>query len=348
MIHLSKAIDQETSSDIKLTVEGKAIFAHKIFLKIRCPKLFEFIKESQTHYEISDFTHDQVLVFLKYCYSGIVPSILDSSFLKLVSLYCDTETVDLFEKLMACTKEITLGRMKILGKISRKLRNDMKMMKEDKSLVDIKFVVEGKVILVHKIVLFVRSEYFEKLMTSGMKESRQAEVKLQDAPLSAMEKYFEYVYFGHVTELSGDDAVSLLCHCHFFMDERLLCICQSLVIEALEVDNVVDLYLVAKDVSLSKLLNSCKDYLYLHFEELLRHSSLKNLPFEDLEKLYLAKDPTNAAIFAKQKKIWELNQPSFNSKDKLKINLDSQEIDEGKREVEHKTKPKKSNHKKRH
>jgi hypothetical protein len=341
-----RAVGRDLASDIKLTVEGQSIPAHKIFLKIRAPKLYSSI-ENLTLFEIVNFTHEEVMDFLKFCYAGIIPK-LEPNFLKLVATFCDNENVDLFEDLMqnAHFSARHVVRLKIIGKFWKKFRKDMAVIKEDKSLTDLKFFVEGKVIPVHKIVMYARSEYFEKLMSSGMKESRQSEVKLQDASWDAMEKFFEYVYIGHISDLTGDDAVSLLCHCHFFMDERLLSICQNLVTEALEIDNVVDLFLVAKDVSLTKLLFASREFLFHHFDELLRHTSMKNLPFEDLEKLYLAKDPSNASIFAKQKKIWDLNQSPYNPQSKL-VMVEASEESQGKQEEHdrqspHKPKPKKN------
>ncbi|XP_076242589.1 RCC1 and BTB domain-containing protein 1-like isoform X2 [Calliopsis andreniformis] len=93
LVHLRKAFDDSTSSDLTVKVEGRSIFVHKSVLKIRCQyfrAMFHGVwaENNQNVLEHDQFSHDVYKAFLKYLYTDEVDlSVKDV--VELAHTYCE-------------------------------------------------------------------------------------------------------------------------------------------------------------------------------------------------------------------------------------------------------------------
>ena len=76
---------------------------------------------------------------------------------------------------------------------------------------DVTLLVGGRSIRAHKVILASRSEFFDRLMFGGMKESGQGEIEMQDiGNVDLFELILEYAYTGSIT-LIGTIQASWTC-----------------------------------------------------------------------------------------------------------------------------------------
>jgi hypothetical protein len=47
---------------------------------------------------------------------------------------------------------------------------------------EVKFAIEGSIVVVHKAILAARSTYFHRMFASGLKEAQMEVIELQDVP----------------------------------------------------------------------------------------------------------------------------------------------------------------------
>ena len=76
---------------------------------------------------------------------------------------------------------------------------------------DVTLLVGGRSICAHKAILASRSEFFDRLMFGGMRESGQGEIEMQDIEnVDLFELILEYVYTGSIT-ITGTIQASWIC-----------------------------------------------------------------------------------------------------------------------------------------
>lgn len=81
----------------------------------------------------------------------------------------------------------------------------------DRKNSDLTFIVEGKKLFGHKIILAMRSPYFQALLYGGLSEAAQHEIEL-NVPLEAFKASLKYIYTGLVslTEMEEEQILELL------------------------------------------------------------------------------------------------------------------------------------------
>ncbi len=87
---------------------------------------------------------------------------------------------------------------------------------------DVTLVVEdGKKFKAHRQVLSEASPFFEKLLVSDMKESKEGIVRLEMFSESAMGKILEFIYTGNPQILTEDNAQDLFVMADYLFLENL-------------------------------------------------------------------------------------------------------------------------------
>jgi len=97
-----------------------------------------------------------------------------------------------------CLKKelIFIFRQKEELSVLRQLSKEMRSMLEDDEDKNVTFIIENKPIKAHKSVLKARSEFFNAMFASGMRESQNLEIPLPDATYDAFKAFLEYLYTG--------------------------------------------------------------------------------------------------------------------------------------------------------
>ena len=80
----------------------------------------------------------------------------------------------------------------------------------DEEFSDVEFLVEGRVIHAHRVILSMLSERFRAMFSSGFMESTQKQIRLDDIRYTTFMSMLEYLYTGKGPEVDGSDDGSLL------------------------------------------------------------------------------------------------------------------------------------------
>ena len=95
---------------------------------------------------------------------------------------------------------------------------------------------------VHKFVLQLRSTVFKTMLSSNLKESNTNEIIISDFDYDTVEEFIRFLYLDKCDAFVLDKhAKSLLAIAHKYAVTRLFRICESFLIDSLDIDNVVDI-----------------------------------------------------------------------------------------------------------
>ena len=112
----------------------------------------------------------------------------------------------------------------------------------------------GKELKAHKQVLSEASPFFEKLLNSDMKESREAIVRLEMFSESAMRNTLQFIYTGDVQILSEDNARDLVVSADYLFLPTLKPLAQAALVEMLNTSNCLSAYHFSQRYQCEQLL----------------------------------------------------------------------------------------------
>lgn len=143
---------------------------------------------------------------------------------------------------------------------------------------DVSFVVENTKIPAHKMLLSVRSPYFEKLFSGGFAEATQHEIKLE-APLDAFNVILRFIYTGcmSLTALNVDQIIDVHALADLYnleLKERI----QKYLATILTVENCIKILNAASLYSLGDLNQTCLAFLDSRSTELIKHAIFNKIP----------------------------------------------------------------------
>ena len=75
-------------------------------------------------------------------------------------------------------------------------RSNLQHLCQAGELTDVRIVVEGTSVAAHRVVLAAHSDYFYRMFTCGLAESRHEEVKLQGVEPEVFQQVMVYIYTG--------------------------------------------------------------------------------------------------------------------------------------------------------
>jgi len=143
------------------------------------------------------------------------------------------------------------------------LSNDYVKMYDNKFLSDVSFSVDGKTLYAHRIILASRCEYFASLYNSGMKDSLQPVVTINDYSYEAFSEFLRFIYTGNCNIKTSDIAHELMQAGDFYKMDRLKAISEIFLCKTLSIDN------------------ACQ---FLEIATLYRAEQLKRIAFEFITK----------------------------------------------------------------
>ncbi|KAE9024265.1 hypothetical protein PR001_g12721 [Phytophthora rubi] len=90
---------------------------------------------------------------------------------------------------------------------ARMLRHALAQYVDCEEFADISFLVEGRVVYAHKLILSALSERFRGMFSSGFREARESQIIVPDVRYEVFVLLLEYLYTGHIE--THDDAFAL-------------------------------------------------------------------------------------------------------------------------------------------
>ena len=127
-------------------------------------------------------------------------------------------------------------------------------------LVDVTLVVDGQSFPAHRVVLSSCSEYFRAMFTDAMRESSEEKVILKGISAQGFKLVLEYAYTSQlaITENNCQDILSTASLLQF---QDVVDACSHFLQEKMDMENVIDILIIADTYSLANLQKRC--YLFV-------------------------------------------------------------------------------------
>ena len=132
---------------------------------------------------------------------------------------------------------------------------------------DVVLVVEdGKQFKAHRKVLSEASPFFEKLLSSDMKESKEGIVRLEMFSESVMAATLEFIYTGHVKILSEDNARDLIVVADYLLLQKLQILAEGVLAQKLNLSNCISIYYFSERYQCEDLFSKSKKFILANFK----------------------------------------------------------------------------------
>ncbi|CAG9318876.1 unnamed protein product [Blepharisma stoltei] len=125
------------------------------------------------------------------------------------------------------------------------LRLHIRSLFNNPSFSDIKFIVEGRAIYAHKVIITMLSEPFQGMFASGMRETREGSIEIKDISYRTFLILLKYLYTGEVeisagTEgqsLSTESIIEIMHAADRYLIEPVIIACEHMLIERVTNEN---------------------------------------------------------------------------------------------------------------
>eukprot|EP01114_Cavostelium_apophysatum_P022127 TRINITY_DN7906_c0_g1_i2.p1 TRINITY_DN7906_c0_g1~~TRINITY_DN7906_c0_g1_i2.p1 ORF type:complete len:631 (+),score=152.93 TRINITY_DN7906_c0_g1_i2:31-1893(+) len=179
---------------------------------------------------------------------------------------------------------------------------------------DKQFLVEGKILYAHRVVLCSRSDYFRNLFLSGMREAHElvTDLTASGVAFKTFSALLEFIYTDKVSGINPDLAIDLLILANEYLLPRLRRVCEDIVCDTGEIatENCIDIYKFSDLYQASRLKKISVGFIAEHLTELageLGFGWLNQLELRSVREILSHADPLIARIYDQYLKILEHN-----------------------------------------
>ncbi|KAL9955525.1 hypothetical protein ACROYT_G036861 [Oculina patagonica] len=149
---------------------------------------------------------------------------------------------------------------------------------------DITLVVkDGKEFKAHKDVLSEASPYFEKMLNSDMKESKEEVVRLEMFSESVIAATLEFIYTGSVQILTQEMAEGLIVIADYLSLPRLKIQAEEIVMDELDATNCISSFYFAERYQCEELVLKARQFIVANFSALSKTEEFLNMPSKEVE-----------------------------------------------------------------
>ncbi|ELU09939.1 hypothetical protein CAPTEDRAFT_202593 [Capitella teleta] len=120
--------------------------------------------------------------------------------------------------------------------------------------------VDGKQIYCHKEIMAAASTFFTIMLTLDMKESREGRVEVKGTNFNTMNFIVNAIYCDELN-LDGENVHDALLACTLYEMEALISECVATMIQCMNCDNCIDIYLLGKNYNIEQLNDGVADFL---------------------------------------------------------------------------------------
>jgi len=261
-------VNNESYADVKFSVEGKTLNAHKIMLcsssalfrrllnipapgekgyteeevnsgAVRGFKHIETDSNGKTVIALGDAVTEKIFLrVLEYLYTGFCvikdkKDCVSETMVAAEMFQCD-ELTQICQNILDDNEYLNPSFGTYLndttGAMSKKLFFNNKL------LSDISFKIEGTIVLAHKVVLSARCRVLATMFTSGfMESSKTAELEIGDTSPEAFLAFLEFLYTSHSPIEDSEDSVGILELANRYGAPRLLSLCELYISKEVEI-----------------------------------------------------------------------------------------------------------------
>lgn len=155
---------------------------------------------------------------------------------------------------------------------------------ELKTFTDVTLCVESNEFPCHKNVLAVSSPYFMAMFSSGLAESQQGHIEIQEMNAKTLGLVLDYIYTGEVV-LSEDTVQNLLSAANLFQLIPLRSGCADFMIKHVNGTNCIGVYFFAKAHQCNVLAKKAKEIINKKFATLCKEQEFMTLPVDKIKEI---------------------------------------------------------------
>ena len=156
---------------------------------------------------------------------------------------------------------------------------------------DVTLVVKnGKQFKAHGNILSKASSFFERILYSDLKESREGVIRLEVLNEEIMEDILEFIYSGSVSVCSMERAEDLIAAADYLFLQNLKIVAGRFLEESLTTSNHNTVYEFAKRYRCFELMNNINKFIHLNFVSVANEEHFLNLPSHEVEQLISSDD----------------------------------------------------------
>ena len=150
---------------------------------------------------------------------------------------------------------------------------------------------DGKELKAHKDILSKASPFFEKLLNSGMKESKVGVVRLEMFSESVIAATLEFLYVGEVEISTLEVAVDLIVVADYFILPKLKNLAKEFLVDeiTLNILNCVSAYRYAEIYQIDELACKARKFILANFMTFMQTENFFNMPSNEVE-LWISSD----------------------------------------------------------
>ncbi|KAJ3647109.1 hypothetical protein Zmor_024646 [Zophobas morio] len=167
-----------------------------------------------------------------------------------------------------------------------KLLGDVASLYQNQKFSDIILLVDDQKLYAHKVILAVRSKYFESLFYEDSHNTNQAEITITSVTFDALRSLLKYIYTGTITISSDVDStlqILGLAHQYSFTDLQSAII--NKIKPLLNLQNVCAVLNTANLYDLEELLQVCHSFMDLNASEVVASDCFTDLSQKSMIKL---------------------------------------------------------------
>ena len=154
----------------------------------------------------------------------------------------------------------------------------------------------GKELKAHKQVLSEASPFFEKLLNSNMKESKEGIVRLEMFSESALRNVLQFIYTGDVQILAEENARDLVVSADYFILPNLKPLAEVALGDMLNTSNCISAYYFSQTYQCKELLAKTEKYIIANFTAVYESNreGVLNMSSKEME-MWFSSDAINVA-----------------------------------------------------
>ena len=142
---------------------------------------------------------------------------------------------------------------------------DLRELVNNETFSDVTFVVEGRQVFAHKLLL-MRCSYFEALFLGPMREAQMKTINIDEVRYDTFLSILEYLYTDQLV-FSFCNAMDIFEAADRFCIYRLKSMCEKRMLECITVDNAAGILHAADVHSAVALRQKAKKYILSHWDE---------------------------------------------------------------------------------
>lgn len=169
------------------------------------------------------------------------------------------------------------GRIPKTSGLTSTFIGDLRKLIDNSDFSDVVFIVEDKPVHAHRAFLAVRCDHFRAMFSSGMIESKAAEIVIPNIRFPIFMALFEYIYTDVIADITPEVAIELFIAADLYTLDRLKTLCEVVVQRGLNVDNAPTLLQAADGLHAGRMRELCIRFVVRHFDAVTKTSGFQML-----------------------------------------------------------------------